>query len=316
MKNILITGGAGFIGSHLCDYLLKDNNIICLDNLITGSFENIRHISQHPHFQFIECDCTSAGKVLDALWDMQIDEIYHLASIASPKFYVDYPLETIKVNTIGTEVLLEIARKRNSKLLYTSTSEVYGDPLEHPQREEYTGNVNCIGQRAVYDESKRLGETLLSAYVRSFNVDAKIVRLFNTFGPRLAIGDGRIIPAFINQALRNESITVFGSGTQTRSFCYVDDTVQALVKMMNSKHLGPINIGNPYEYYSVQEVAEVIIELMHTQSKIIYTDFLTADDPKVRQPDISKAKRLLQWQPIIAFDEGLLKTIEYFKSKI
>ena len=313
-KVVLVAGGAGFIGSHLCEYLLSlGHKVICADNCITGSLDNIKAIKDD--IEFVDCDITTSD-VFGLSTRPKIHEIYHLASIASPKFYVKYPMETMKVNTTGTENLLGVAKTHKAKILYTSTSEVYGDPLEHPQKEEYFGNVNPIGVRSVYDESKRLGETFMSAYARTYKVDAKIVRLFNCFGPRMAAGDGRVIPAFVNQALSGKDLTVMGPGTQTRSFCYVTDTVRALVAMMDSNSQGPINIGNPNEYYSVLDLAKIIMKLVPGKSKIKHIDFLTADDPKVRQPDITKAKKELNWEPIIGLKEGLLSIIEYYKRGI
>ena len=305
MKKILVAGGAGFIGSHLIKRLLKEGNyVICIDNLLTGQKENIQF---KKNFKFINHDITNPI-------DIKVDEIYNLACPASPKQYFKYPIYTTKISVIGTLNLLELASKYNAKFLQASTSEVYGDPLVHPQHEEYLGNVNPIGPRACYDEGKRCAETLCSDFKREKNLNIKIVRIFNTFGPNMRKDDGRVISNFIIQALQNKNLTIYGDGTQTRSFCYVDDLVDGLIKMMVSKYFGPINLGNPEEY-TILEVAKKIINFTNSKSNIQFLNKLE-DDPKLRKPDINKAKNLLNWYPKISFDEGLKKTIEYFKGKI
>ncbi|WP_024789495.1 UDP-glucuronic acid decarboxylase family protein [Lebetimonas sp. JH292] len=305
MKKILIAGGAGFIGSHLCKKLLEENNeVICIDNLLTGQKNNIYN---HKNYKFIKND------IINPI-DIKVDEIYNLACPASPKQYFKYPIYTTKISVIGTLNLLELAYKYNAKFLQASTSEIYGDPEVHPQTEEYFGNVNTIGPRACYDEGKRCAETLCSNFKREKNINVKIVRIFNTYGPHMRADDGRVISNFIVQALTNKDITIYGDGKQTRSFCYVDDLVNGLIKMMNSNENGPINIGNPEEY-SIIEVAEKIINLTNPKSKIKFLNKME-DDPKVRKPDIKKAKKLLNWQPKISFNEGLKKTIKYFKEQL
>ena len=306
MKKILVAGGAGFIGSHLCEKLLNEGNyVICLDNFLTGQKENI--INFEKNFKLIKHDITKPI-------DIKVDEIYNLACPASPKQYFKYPIYTTKISVLGTLNLLELASKYNAKYLQASTSEIYGDPLIHPQNEEYFGNVNPIGPRACYDEGKRCAETLCSDFKREKDLDIKIVRIFNTFGPNMREDDGRVISNFIIQALQNQDLTIYGNGSQTRSFCYVDDLVNGFIKMMNSKYFGPINLGNPEEY-TILEVAKKVIQLTNSKSKIIFLDALE-DDPKLRKPNINKAKQLLKWAPKISFEEGLLKTIEYFKEKL
>jgi UDP-glucuronate decarboxylase len=305
LKKILIAGGAGFIGSHLCKKLLEMNNeVICVDNLLTGQKQNI---FSHKNYRFINHDITKP-------LDIKVDEIYNLACPASPKQYFKYPIYTTKISVLGTLNLLELAEKYNSKMLQASTSEVYGDPLVHPQTEEYFGNVNTIGIRSCYDEGKRCAETFCSDFKKEKNIDIKIVRIFNTYGPNMRIDDGRVISNFIIQALKNEDITIYGDGEQTRSLCYVDDLVNGLIKMMNSNFFGPINLGNPEEY-SILEVANKIIKLVDSKSQLKFLKAI-ADDPKVRKPDITKAKNLLKWSPKVSFDEGLKKTIKYFKAEI
>lgn len=305
MKKILVAGGAGFIGSHLTKKLLNEGHyVICVDNLLTGQKENIQ---SNKNFKFIHHDITKPI-------DIKIDEIYNLACPASPKQYFKYPIYTTKISVIGTLNLLELASKHNAKYLQASTSEIYGDPLIHPQTEEYFGNVNPIGPRACYDEGKRCAETLCSDFKREKNLDIKIVRIFNTYGPNMKIDDGRVISNFITQALQNKNLTIYGNGSQTRSFCYVDDLVEGLIKMMNSNYSGPINLGNPEEY-TILEVAKKIIKLTNSKSKIIFLNALE-NDPKLRKPNINKAKKLLNWRPKFSFDEGLTHTINYFKGKI
>ena len=303
MKKILVAGGAGFIGSHLCEKLLNEGNyVICIDNFLTGQKENI--INFKKNFKFIEHD------IINPI-DINVDEIYNLACPASPKQYFQYPVYTTKISVLGALNLLELASKYNAKYLQASTSEIYGDPLVHPQNEEYFGNVNPIGPRACYDEGKRCAETLCSDFKREKNTDIKIVRIFNTFGPNMKKDDGRVISNFIIQALKNDNLTIYGDGKQTRSFCYVDDLIDGLIKMMNSQYFGPINLGNPEEY-TILEVAKKIIKLTNSKSKIKFLDSLE-DDPKLRKPNINKAKQLLKWSPKISFEEGLKKTIDYFK---
>jgi len=306
--NILITGGAGFIGSHLCEFLLNNGNkIICLDNFFTGSLKNIKHLENNPKFKVISHD------IKEPLRDVvkeHIDQIYNLACPASPIHYQFDPIETIKANTLGVINVLEFARLNGSRVLQASTSEIYGDPLEHPQKETYLGNVNTLSPRACYDEGKRVAETLFMDYHRKYNLDIRIVRIFNTYGPRMAENDGRVISNFIVQALKNENITVFGDGSQTRSFCYVKDLVQGLYNMMNQDYVGPVNLGNTNET-TIIEIAKKITNYTKSSSKIIFKS-LPEDDPKQRRPDISLAKEKLNWEPKISFEQGIKKTIEYF----
>jgi len=308
VKKILITGGAGFIGSHLCERLLNEGNeVICLDNFFTGSKENIKHLLNNPYFEIIRHDIEKPVLI-------EVDEIYNLASPASPIHYQFDPVKTVKTNVLGAINVLEIAKRTKAKILQASTSEVYGDPEIHPQVEEYRGNVNPIGPRACYDEGKRCAETLFFDYHREYGIDIKVVRIFNTYGPRMALNDGRVISNFIIQALANKKITIYGDGSQTRSFCYVDDLVDGLIKMMNSNLTGPINLGNPKEI-SILELAKKIIRLTNSGSKIVFKP-LPKDDPRQRQPNIDKAKKYLNWQPKIGLEVGLIKTIEYFKRKL
>jgi len=301
-KKILIAGGAGFIGSHLVKKLVDNgNNVTVIDNFSSGNLENLNGIK----VKVIRHD------IIDPVTLSGFDEIYHLASLASPVFYQRNPVETALSNSIGTYNLLSEAKKHRSKILFASTSEVYGDPLEHPQKESYWGNVNPIGLRSCYDESKRLGETLMMDFHRKYGVETRIARIFNTYGPKINIGDGRVIPNFIFQALKNEPITIFGHGKQTRSFCYISDLIEGLVKLMNSDFSEPVNLGNPEEI-TILELAKKIKELTNSKSKIVFKE-LPIDDPKRRCPDISLAKQKLKWQPVVDLEEGLLKTIEYFK---
>ena len=305
MKKVLVTGGAGFIGSHLCKKLLLENNdVYCVDNLFTGSERNIEELKTNRFFHFIRQDITKSFYI-------SVDEIYNLACPASPVHYQYNPVETLKTSVLGMLNMLELARQNNSKILQASTSEVYGDPLEHPQTEIYWGNVNPIGLRSCYDEGKRCAETMLTDYGKSYGIDTKIVRIFNTYGPNMAINDGRVISNFIIQALRNEDITVYGDGSQTRSFCYIDDLVKGLMDLMESDYHLPVNIGNPNELTMI-ELAKKIISIVNSKSNIIHKP-LPADDPVRRKPDISKAQELLNWKPKISVDEGLTKTINYFK---
>lgn len=302
---ILITGGTGFIGNHLCRRLLNEGNyIICLDNNFTGSMNNIKDMIENPNFEFIRHDITLPIY-------LEVDQIYHLACPASPKAYQFNSIKTIKTNIIGTMNALGIAKRTKSRILLTSTSEVYGDPQISPQVEEYWGNVNPIGIRSCYDEGKRVAETLMMEYHKNNNVDIRIARIFNTYGPNMDKDDGRVVSNFINQCLENKDITIYGEGLQTRSFCYVDDTVDGLIKLMNNtKTIGPINIGNPYEI-TIKELSEILINIIDTKSKLVYKN-LPSDDPMKRQPDITKAIRFLKWTPKVELREGLIKTIEYF----
>ncbi len=303
---VLVTGGAGFIGSHLCDYLLKKGHeVICLDNFFTGRKENIKQNLNNFKFEVIRHD------IVQPIF-LEVDWIFHLASPASPIHYQYNPVKTTKTNVMGTIHMLGLAKRVKARILLASTSEVYGDPTVHPQKEDYWGNVNPIGPRSCYDEGKRVAETLMMDYYRQNNVDIRIVRIFNTYGPRMLKNDGRVVSNFIVQALTNEDITVFGDGTQTRSFCYIDDLVEGLYRMMEQeKHIGPINLGNPEEY-KIIELAKKIIEMTNSKSKIVYKS-LPPDDPTQRQPDITLAKKILNWQPTVSLDKGLKKTIEYFK---
>ncbi|MCE5305061.1 SDR family oxidoreductase [bacterium] len=310
MANVLITGGAGFLGSHLCDrFIAEGDNVICLDNLITGSLDNIAHLFGHPRFQFIQMDVTNFIYV-----PQDIHYVLHFASPASPIDYLQLPIQTLKVGSLGTHKALGLAKAKNARFLIASTSEVYGDPLIHPQPEEYWGNVNPIGYRGVYDEAKRFAEALTMAYHRYHNVDTRIIRIFNTYGPRMRLNDGRAIPAFISQALTNEPLTVFGNGSQTRSVCYVDDEIEGIYRLLMSNINDPINIGNPDEI-SIYDLAKEIIKLTGSKSEIINTA-LPEDDPKVRQPNIDKARKYLGWEPKISREEGLIKTINFYKNKI
>lgn len=304
MKTILVTGGTGFLGSHLCEKLLElGNHVICVDNNFTGSLDNIAHLRLNPHFEFIRHDVTKE-------LFLEVDEIYHLACPASPKDYQHNSIKTIKTNILGTLNMLGLAKRTNAKILLTSTSEVYGDPKISPQNEEYWGNVNPIGIRSCYDEGKRLAETLMMEYHRNCNVDTRIVRIFNTYGPRLNKNDGRVISNFIVQALEGKPITIYGDGSQTRSFCYVDDQIEGLIKLMGSNYNFPVNIGNPREI-TIKEIAELVLKLTGSSSEIIY-EKLPQDDPTRRNPDITKAKTILGWEPKIGLEEGLQKTIKYF----
>ena len=308
MKRILITGGAGFIGSHLCKKLTEAGHyVICLDNLFTGSKKNIEPLLKNENFRFVEHDVTEE-------FCTDIDEIYNLACPASPPHYQYDPVKTIRTSVIGISNMLEIAKKSSAKILQASTSEVYGDPLVHPQKEEYWGNVNPIGIRSCYDEGKRCAETIMSDYHRQFGVNTRIVRIFNTYGPNMAVNDGRVVSNFIIQALKNEDITIYGDGSQTRSFCYVDDLVNGLIKLMESNYHKPVNIGNPSER-TVLELASLIIELTNSKSEIVYKP-LPSDDPVKRRPDITLAQKLLNWEPTVDIKDGLIKTIDYFKTKI
>lgn len=310
MKRILITGGAGFIGSHLCERLLNEgNDVICLDNFFTGSKDNIRHLLDNNRFELVRHDITKE-------YFIEVDEIYNLACPASPPHYQYNAIKTIKTSVLGMINMLGLAKRCKAKILQASTSEVYGDPLIHPQVESYWGNVNPIGIRSCYDEGKRCAETLMMDYHRQNKVDIRIVRIFNTYGPNMDLIDGRVVSNFIVQALKNEDITIYGDGSQTRSFCYVDDLIDGMIKMMNNKKgfIGPVNLGNPSER-TILDFAKLIIKLTNSSSKIIYKP-LPLDDPSKRQPDISLAEKELNFKPKVDIEEGLIKTIEYFKKKI
>ncbi len=308
MKRILITGAAGFLGSHLCDRFVSEGmHVIGMDNFITGDRKNIDHLINNSNFEFINHDVTEFIKIEGAL-----DYILHFASPASPIDYLKIPIQTLKVGSLGTHNLLGLAKAKNARILIASTSEVYGDPLVHPQTEEYYGNVNTIGPRGVYDEAKRFQESITMAYHRFHGLETRIVRIFNTYGPRMRLNDGRVIPAFMGQALRGEDLTVFGDGMQTRSFCYVSDLVDGIYKLLFSDYSYPVNIGNPHEI-TIKDFAEEIIKLTGTTQKVVYKA-LPIDDPMQRQPDISLAKKLLDWYPIIDREKGMQKTFEYFKN--
>ena len=304
-KTILVTGGAGFIGSHLCERLLTDDHkVICLDNLFTGSLDNVEVLKSNINFEFVNHDITKP------YYRDNIDEIYNLACPASPIHYQSNPIKTVKTCTIGVINMLGLAKKNNAKILQASTSEVYGDPEIHPQKEDYNGNVNTLGYRSCYDEGKRCAETLFMDYKREHNLNIRIVRIFNTYGPNMTKNDGRVVSNFILQALKGEDITVYGDGSQTRSFQFIDDLVNGLIKMMNSDSVGPINLGNPIEL-SMKDLATMVIRLSNSSSNIIYKE-LPKDDPKRRRPDINLAKSILDWSPIIDLETGLKKTINYF----
>jgi dTDP-glucose 4,6-dehydratase len=306
----LVTGGAGFLGSHLCDRLLAEGHrVIAIDNLVTGSVENIAHLAGHPDFRYIKQDVTHYLYIPEA-----VNFIFHMASPASPIDYLELPIQTMKVGALGTHNALGLARAKGAAFLLASTSECYGDPLVHPQSEDYWGNVNPIGPRGVYDEAKRFAEALTMAYHRYHGMDTKIVRIFNTYGPRMRLRDGRVVPAFIGQALTGQPITVFGDGSQTRSFCYVSDLIDGIYRLMLSKFHEPVNIGNPHEM-TIKAFAEKIRDRIAPDAEIVYRP-LPVDDPKVRQPDISRARQVLGWEPGVAFDQGIAETIEYFRGRV
>jgi dTDP-glucose 4,6-dehydratase len=310
MTTSIVTGGAGFLGSHLCDRLIKEgHSVVCIDNLITGSTSNISHLFGNSQFRFVQYDVTNYLFV-----EGKVDFIFHFASPASPIDYLKLPIQTLKVGSLGTHKALGLAKAKNARLLLASTSETYGDPLVHPQKESYWGNVNPVGPRGVYDEAKRFAEAMTMAYHRYHKLDTRIVRIFNTYGERMRIEDGRAIPAFMSQALRNEDVTVFGDGRQTRSVCYVSDLIDGIFKLMMSDYPLPVNIGNPQEI-TMLGLAKEIIALAGSKSKIVFKD-LPQDDPKVRQPDITKAKELLGWSAKVPREEGLKKTMVYFKEKL
>ena len=307
LKTVLITGGAGFLGSHLCDRFLKEGyKVICMDNLITGSLANISHLEKNPDFKFIEHNVSEYIDLKD-----EVGLILHFASPASPIDYLMHPIPTLKVGSLGTHNTLGVAKAKKAKYLLASTSEVYGDPKVNPQPESYYGNVNCVGPRGVYDEAKRFAEAITMAYHNFHKLDTKIVRIFNTFGIRMRKNDGRVIPNFITQALKNEPITVYGKGGQTRSLCFVSDLVEGIFRLSQSDCHDPVNIGNPHEL-KIIDLAKLIIKLTDSKSKIIYNP-LPMDDPKVRQPDITRAKKLLNWSPKVDLEKGLKETIEWFK---
>ncbi len=311
MRTILVTGGAGFLGSHLCKSLLErnGNKVICLDNFFTGQIDNLRALEGNPNFKIVSHDITEPliGKISE-----HVDEIYNLACPASPIHYQFDPIETIKANTIGVVNVLEFARVNGAKILQASTSEIYGDPEVHPQVESYRGNVNTLGPRACYDEGKRVAETLFMDYHRKYNLDIRIVRIFNTYGPNMARNDGRVVSNFIIQALKNKPITIYGDGNQTRSFCYVSDLIEGLYSTMTSDEIMPINLGNPEEF-TIKELAEKVVEMTGSSSEIVYRD-LPVDDPRQRKPNIERANSVLNWSPKIKLAEGLKKTISYFKN--
>jgi dTDP-glucose 4,6-dehydratase len=308
MKRVLITGGAGFLGSHLCDRFIKEGHyVIAMDNLITGDLRNIEHLFKHPNFEFYHHDVSKFIHVPG-----ELDYILHFASPASPIDYLKIPIQTLKVGSLGIHNCLGLARVKKARVIIASTSEVYGDPLVHPQTEEYWGHVNPVGPRGVYDEAKRFQEAMTMAYHTYHGVETRIVRIFNTYGPRMRLNDGRVLPAFIGQALRGEDLTIFGDGTQTRSFCYVDDLVEGIYRLLLSDYAYPVNVGNPSEI-TMNEFAEEIIKLTGTDQKIVHRP-LPKDDPKQRQPDITKAREILGWEPKVNRAEGLKITYEYFKS--
>ncbi len=310
MVRHLISGAAGFIGSHLCDRLLKDGGeVLGIDNFITGTRENVAHLAGHPRFELLEHD---AAKPLTG--QGRFDHVWHLASLASPKFYLLYPIETLESGSTATRNMLDIAHRDNARFLITSTSECYGDPLEHPQQETYWGNVNPVGERSCYDESKRYAEAMTMAYHRKFGVKTNIARIFNTYGPRMALDDGRVVPAFLKQCLEGQPLTVFGDGSQTRSFCYVSDMVEGLVRLASSDEHFPVNLGNPVEM-SILTFAEHIAKLMGSELALSF-EKLPSDDPKKRRPDISKAKRVLEWEPQVNLEIGLRETVDYFRTAV
>ena len=309
-KRVLITGGAGFIGSHLCERMLSEGHeVVCMDNLITGDLSNVTHLWGEKEFTFVHQDVTNFIHVQGRL-----DYILHFASPASPIDYLELPIQTLKVGSLGTHKALGLAREKNARILIASTSEVYGDPLEHPQREEYWGNVNPVGPRGVYDEAKRFAEAMTMAYHRSHGVETRLVRIFNTYGPRMRLDDGRVLPSFMGQALRGEELTVFGDGSQTRSFCYVDDLVEGIHRLLMSEESDPVNIGNPREM-TIREFGDAVLKATGSSSGFT-TKPLPVDDPKVRRPDISKARAILNWEPQVELEDGLDRTAAYFKEKV
>lgn len=311
MKSVLITGAAGFLGSHLCDkMILEGYKVFAMDNLITGDLKNIEHLFQHEHFIFYSHDVSNFVHVPGDL-----DYILHFASPASPIDYLRLPIQTLKVGSLGTHNLLGLAKSKGARILIASTSEVYGDPLIHPQHEEYWGNVNPVGPRGVYDEAKRFQEAMTMAYHTAHGLETRIVRIFNTYGPRMRINDGRVLPAFFSQAIRGEALSIFGDGSQTRSFCYVDDLVDGIYRLLLSDYSLPVNIGNPEEV-TIKEFAEEVLELVQNPKATLSFHPLPVDDPKKRQPDIQKAKSILGWEPKVTRSEGMLRTLQYFKKEI
>jgi dTDP-glucose 4,6-dehydratase len=309
MPRVVITGAAGFIGSHLAETLLdRGYSVVGIDNLLTGDTANIAHLANRD-FTFIKHDVTNYIYI-----DGPVDAVLHWASPASPIDYLELPIPTLKVGALGTHKALGLAKEKKARFVIASTSEVYGDPLEHPQKETYWGNVNPVGPRGVYDEAKRFAEAMTMAYHRFHGVDAKIVRIFNTYGPRMRVNDGRSVPAFMSQALRNEDVTIFGDGSQTRSFCYVSDLVDGILRLMESSSNEPVNIGNPHEL-TIKDIAETIIRMTGSRSQLVYRP-LPEDDPKVRKPDITKARTLIGWEPKVSLEDGLTRTIEYFRRKV
>ena len=309
MERTLITGGAGFLGSHLCDYFIaKGHQVICMDNLLTGNMDNVAHLIGHERFMFIDYDVTNYIYV-----EGQVDNILHFASPASPIDYLRLPIETLKVGSLGTHKTLGLARAKGAQYLLASTSECYGDPLVHPQSEDYWGHVNPVGPRGVYDEAKRFAEALTMAYHRYYGVNTRIARIFNTYGTRMRLDDGRALPTFMMQALRGEALTVFGDGTQTRSFCYVDDLVEGIYRLLCSDEHDPVNLGNPDEM-SVLEFARKVIAVTGSKSRIVFQE-LPVDDPRIRQPDITKARKVLGWEPRVTLVEGLERVLKYFEGR-
>ena len=308
---VLITGGAGFLGSHLCDrFLAEEHEVIAMDNLITGTTRNIEHLAGRDGFLFIKHDVTDYIYVEGSL-----DAILHFASPASPIDYLELPIQTLKVGALGTHKALGLAMAKKAHFLLASTSEVYGDPLEHPQQEDYWGNVNPIGPRGVYDEAKRFAEALTMAYHRAHGVETRIARIFNTYGPRMRLDDGRVVPNFVGQALRDEPLTVYGDGSQTRSFCYVEDLIEGIYRLLLSDEVEPVNVGNPAEM-SILDFAHLVNRLTGNKAGIVYEDYRIPDDPQVRQPDISKARQVLNWEPKVDLEEGLQKTIQWFRKRV
>jgi dTDP-glucose 4,6-dehydratase len=306
----VVTGGAGFLGSHLSDLLIsRGHKVIAIDNFVTGSVDNISHLAGNDNFKFIQQDVTEF-----LFLQGSVDYVWHFASPASPIDYLELPIQTLKVGSLGTHKALGLAKEKGAKFLIASTSEIYGDPLVHPQTEDYWGNVNTIGPRGCYDESKRFGEALVMAYHREHHIDTKIVRIFNTYGPRMRINDGRVVPAFISQALRNKPVTIFGDGMQTRSFCYYSDLIEGIYRLMMSATNLPVNIGNPTEM-TMLEFAREIIKATNSASKIVHKP-LPQDDPKQRKPDITRARQILKWEPRVKLADGLVETIDYFREKI
>ncbi len=307
---ILITGGAGFIGSHLCDrFLAEGHTVVAMDNLITGNIRNIEHLAGHDRFRFIKHDVTEYIYI-----DGPVDAVLHFASPASPVDYLEFPIQTLKVGALGTHKALGLAKAKGARFLLASTSEVYGDPLVHPQPETYWGNVNPIGPRGVYDEAKRFAEAMTMAYHRYHNVDTRIARVFNTYGPRMRLDDGRVVPNFVGQALRGEPLTVYGDGSQTRSFCYILDLVEGIYRLLFSNEVEPVNLGNPTEL-KIIDFAYKVLEYTGSSSDIVFRP-LPVDDPRVRQPDITKARRVLGWEPEVSLDDGMRETIAYFRTQL